>query len=171
MEKEPMTTGAIDPAAMAFDTLRLEVTTLRLAVQQLAAAPATIDIPDYTETLAEIRAANQALASHYRKLREAPALMVTPDHLAAQINAASAEARKAERQSLQNAENSFVAITRELTGFVESARTANRQNKWILGAFLLGIATCAAFVMMATRWNSTEQPATSEVRPAVQKLR
>jgi hypothetical protein len=171
MEKEPVTTGAVDPAAMAFDSLRCEVTTLRLAVQQLAAAPTTIDIPDYTETLAEIRGATQALASHYRNLREAPALMVTPDKLAAQINAASAAARASERQSLQNAENSFVAITRELTGFVESARTADRQNKWILGAFLLGIATCAAFVMMMTRWNGTEPPATTEVRQSVQKVR
>ncbi|MGJ3648740.1 hypothetical protein ACLB0R_09730 [Sphingomonas sp. GlSt437] len=170
MEKERVTTGTIDPAAMAFDTLRLEVTTLRLAVQQLAAAPTTIDIPDYTETLAEIRGATQALASHYRKLREAPALMVTPDQLAAQINAASATARASERQSLQNAENSFVAIARELTGFVESARTADRQNKWVLGAFLLGIATCAALVMIMTRWNSTELPATTEVRQTVQKL-
>ncbi|MBA4772158.1 MAG: hypothetical protein H2054_03490 [Sphingomonas sp.] len=171
MEKELVTTGAIDPAAMAFDTLRLEVTTLRLAVQQLAAAPTTIDIPDYTETLAEIRGATQALADHYCKLREAPALMVTPDKLAAQINAASAAARASERQSLQSAENSFVAITRELTGFVESARTADRQNKWILAAFLLGIATCAAFVMIVMRWDSTERPATTEVRQSVQKLR
>ena len=171
MEKELVTTGAIDPAAMAFDTLRLEVTTLRLAVQQLAAAPTTIDIPDYTETLAEIRGATQALADHYCKLREAPALMVTPDKLAAQINAASAAARASERQSLQSAENSFVAITRELTGFVESARTADRQNKWILAAFLLGIATCAAVVMIVMRWDSTERPATTEVRQSVQKLR
>jgi hypothetical protein len=171
MEKEPVSTGAIDPAAMAFDTLRCEVTTLRLAVQQLAAAPTTIEIPDYTETLAEIRGATQALASHYRKLREAPALMVTPDQLAAQINAASAAARASERQALQNAENSFAAITRELTGFVESARTADRQNRWLLGAFLLGIATCAAFVMMVTRWDSTERPAITEVRQAVQKPR
>lgn len=171
MEKEPVTTSAIDPAAMAFDTLRCEVTTLRLAVQQLAAAPTTIDIPDYTETLSEIRGATQALASHYRTLREAPALMVTPEKLAAQINAACAAARASERQSLQSAENNFVAITRELTGFVESARAADRQNKWILGAFLLGIATCAAFVMMMTRWDSTERPATTEVRPKVQKAR
>lgn len=171
MEQETTATGTSDPAAMAFDTLRCEVTTLRLAVQQLAAAPTTIDIPDYTETLTEIRVATQALAGHYRKLREAPALMVTPDQLAAQINAASVEARNGERQSLQSAENSFVAITRELNGFVESARTADRQNKWLLGAFLLGIATCAAFVMLVTRWESMEPPATKEARQSVQKMR
>lgn len=171
MEQELIETGTADPAATAFDRLRREVTTLRLAVEQLADAPTKIEIPDYTETLAEIRAATQALAAHYRKLREAPALSVTPDQLAAQINSASMEARKAESQSLQNAENSFITLGRELTGFVESARTADRQNKWLLGLFLLGIATCAAFVMLATGWNRAELPAKTEARSAVQNPR
>lgn len=133
MEQETVATATIDPAAMAFDLLRAEVLTLRLAVQQLAAAPGEIEIPDYTETLSEMRDAMVALEGHYQKLRDAPALSVTPNTLAAQINAASVEARKAESLSLQNAENSFFAITRELTGFVESARTADKQNKWMLG--------------------------------------
>lgn len=133
MEHEVTTAAMNDPAAMAFDTLRCEVTTLRLAVQQLAAAPTQIEIPDYTDTLTEIRGAMQALANHYRKLSGAPALSVTPDQLAAQIDAACEDARKAERQSLQSAESSFVNITRQLTGFVESARTADKQNKWMLG--------------------------------------
>lgn len=171
MEQEKVAAATIDPAAMAFDELRSEVLTLRLAIQRLAAAPSEIEIPDYTETLTEIRGAAVALVSHYKKLRDAPALSVTPDQLAAQINAASVEARKAERQSLQSAENSFVTITRELTGFVESARTADWQNKWLVGAFILGIATCAAFVILATRWNSTELPAPTEARQAVQKAR
>lgn len=169
MEQEKVAPATIDPAAMAFDELRSEVLTLRLAIQRLAAAPSEIEIPDYTETLTEIRGAAVTLVSNYKKMRDAPALSVTPDQLAAQINAASVEARKAERQSLQSAENSFVTITRELTGFVESARTADRQNKWLVGAYMLGIATCAAFVILVTRWNSTELPAPTEARQAVQK--
>lgn len=171
MEQEKVAAATIDPAAMAFDELRSEVLTLRLAIQRLAAAPSEIEIPDYTETLTEIRGATVALVSNYKKMRDAPALSVTPDQLAAQINAASVEARKAERQSLQNAENSFVTITRELTGFVESARTADQQNKWLVGAFMLGIATCAAFVILVTRWNTTELPAPTEARQTVQKAR
>ena len=171
MEQEKVVAANIDPAAMAFDELRSEVLTLRLAIQRLAAAPSEIEIPDYTETLTEIRGAAVGLVSHYKKLRDAPALSVTPDQLAAQINAASMEARKAERQSLQSAESSFVAIAHELTGFVESARVADRQNKWVVCAFLFGIATCAAFVMLVARWNSTELPATNEARPTVQKMR
>jgi hypothetical protein len=171
MENDKAATANIDPAAMAFDELRGEVLTLRLAVQRLAAAPSEIEIPDYTETLVEIRGAAVGLVSEYRKLRDAPALAVTPAQLAAQINAASVEARKAESLSLKNAENSFTNIARELTGFVESARSADRQNKWLVGAFLFGIATCAAFVMLATGWNRAQPPDNADARPTVQELR
>lgn len=133
MEHDSIEPDDDDPASKAFVRLRREVAMMRLAVEKLADEPAKIEIPDYTDTLTEIREAIQALAKHYRKLIDAPALSVTPDQLAAQINVASMDARKAERQSLQNAENSFVSVTRELTGFVESARTADKQNKWMLG--------------------------------------
>ena len=148
MEQDLIKPSAPHPATTAFDRLRREVTTLRLAVEQLAEAPTKIEIPDYTETLTEIRAATQALAASYRKLRDAPALAITPDHLATQISAASGQARKAERESLQNAERSFVALGRELTGFVESARTADRQNKWLVAMLALGIAIGAAAVKL-----------------------
>ncbi len=133
MEHDSIEPDDDDPASKAFVTLRREVAMMRLAVEKLADEPAKIEIPDYTDTLTEIREAIQALAKHYRKLIDAPALSITPDQLAAQINTASESSRKAECQSLQNAESSFVNITRELTGFVESARTADKQNKWMLG--------------------------------------
>jgi len=139
METDTTTSGMNDPAAMAFDELRSEVITLRLAIQRLAAAPSEIAIPDYTETLDEIRGAAAVLVSDYKKLRDAPALAVTPDTLATQINAASAQARKAEQQSLASAEEALRTVARELAAFVESARTANLQNKWILAMFALGI--------------------------------
>lgn len=72
--------------------------------------------------------------------------------LAAQINAASGEARKAETQSLKSAETSFITMARELTGFVESARTADRQNKWNLAlfalGFVLGVMVCWLFARL-----------------------
>lgn len=132
MEHDSIEPDNDDPASKAFVRLRREVAMMRLAVEKLADEPAKIEIPDYTDTLTEIREAMHALATHYRKLGNAPALSVTPDQLAAQINAACVDARRAEHQSLQSAENSFVNITRQLTGFVESARTVEKQNKWML---------------------------------------
>jgi hypothetical protein len=124
---------ANDPASKEFRRLKREIGLLRIAVETLVDEPAKLVIPDYTDTLSEIRETIQQMADDYEKLCDTPSLSVTPEQLAAKINAASTEARKVERQSLQNAENSFVNITRELSGFVESARTADKQNKWMLG--------------------------------------
>jgi hypothetical protein len=143
-------TPAPDPAAMAFDGLKAEVITLRLAVQQLSAIPMALDIPDYTDSLAEIRKGMMGLVSHYRELAKKPALAITPDELAAQINAASEKARAAERQSLESAEATFVSLARELTGFIQSAQSADRQVKWLIAMFVFGIAIGAGSVVLAT---------------------
>lgn len=139
MEQETVAAANIDPAAMAFDQLRSEVLTLRLAVQQLAAAPSEIEIPDYTETLAEIRKIAHSTAKSFMVMRDSPMLSATPDQLAVQIKAASSEARRAEQQSLASAEEALRGVASEIAGFVESARTADRQNKWNLAMLALGL--------------------------------
>ena len=139
MDNEVATPRKDDPATMAFDELRSEVITLRLAIQRLAAAPSEIEIPDYTETLAEIRKIAHSTAKSFMVMRDSPMLNATPDQLAAQIKAASSEARRAEQQSLASAEEALRAVARELARFVESARTADRQNKWNLAMLALGL--------------------------------
>ena len=140
MEQENVSAAIIDPAAIAFDLLRSEVLTLRLAVQRLAAVPSEIEIPDYTETLTEIRKIAHSTAKSFMVMRDSPMLSATPDKLAAQIKAASSEARRAEQQSLASAEEALGAVTKELARFVESARTADRQNKWNLAMLAFGLA-------------------------------
>jgi ferric-dicitrate binding protein FerR (iron transport regulator) len=140
MEQENIAAANIDPAAMAFDELRSEVLTLRLAIQRLAAAPSEIEIPDYTETLAEIRKIAHSTAKSFMVMRDSPMLNATPDQLAAQIKAASSEARRAEQQSLANAEEALRTVAKDLARLVESARTADRQNKWNLAMLALGLA-------------------------------
>jgi hypothetical protein len=139
MDNDVTTPGINDPAAMAFDELRSEVITLRLAVQRLAAAPSEIEIPDYTETLTEIRKIAHSTAKSFMVMRDSPMLSATPDQLAAQIKAASSEARRAEQQSLASAEEGLRTVARDLARFVESARTADRQNKWNLTMLALGL--------------------------------
>lgn len=171
MDNDVAKTRMDDPAAVAFDELRGEVLTLRIVIQRLAAAPSEIEIPDYTKTLTEIRGATVALVGHYKELRDAPALAVTPDKLAAQINAASVEARKAEQQSLQKAESSLVAVARELSGYLESARTAEQQNKWTVGGFVFGLAMGVCLAIVGMEWIGAEPPEKAEARQAVQKVR
>ena len=140
MDNEVTTPRKEDPATMAFDELRSEVLTLRLAIQRLAAAPSEIEIPDYTETLTEIRKIAHSTAKSFMVMRDSPMLSATPDQLAAQIKAASSEARRAEQRSLASAEEALRTVAREIARFVESARNADRQNRWNLAMLALGLA-------------------------------
>lgn len=132
MEHDMMTTGSSDPAATAFDRLRREVTTLRLAVEQLADGPGKIEIPDYTETLTQISGGIATTHKALRTLAERPAIALTPDALAQQIAAAGLAARQTEEAALTGATGTFVKLAGELTGLVDSARLASIQNLRLL---------------------------------------
>lgn len=141
MEQEVVAKNANDPAAMAFDTLRCEVITLRLAIQQLAAAPHEIIIPDYTDTLAEMAGDIADAAKTLASLRSSPALALSPQALAQQIAAAGAEARTIEQDALRTASSALNHSAAELRGWVDAARLASVQNMRLMqtaGAACLG---------------------------------
>jgi Family of unknown function (DUF6118) len=138
METDLMDTGS-DTAGKAFDKLRRELTTMRLAIEKLADEPTKIVIPDYTETLVEMTANVNAVAGRLKALRQAPALELTPESFAKQIADAGAVARSAEQATFASATSKLVAATRELLPYVESARTERIQNFWLAGAMGLGL--------------------------------
>jgi Family of unknown function (DUF6118) len=143
MEQEVVAKNANDPAAIAFDTLRCEVITLRLAIQQLAAAPHEIVIPDYTDTLAEMAVDIADTAKTLAALRSSPALELSPEVLARQVAAAGAEARTIEQDALRTASSALNHSAAELRGWVNTARLATVQNMRLMqtagAAFLGGI--------------------------------
>lgn len=141
MEHEVVAKNANDPAAMAFDTLRCEVITLRLAIQQLAAAPHEIVIPNYTDTLAEMAGDIADVAKALTALRSSPALELSPEALARQVAAAGAEARTIEQTALHTASSALNHAAAELRGWVDTARLASVQNMRLMqtaGAGCLG---------------------------------
>jgi hypothetical protein len=155
MEKETQTPDAreraLDPAAQAFDELRGEVTMMRITMQQLVAVPMNIDIPNYTDTLALIRAENKALAAQYKELRHAPALALAPDQLGKQIAAAGASARQAEQAALSKATSDNGVLSRELSRYLEQAKTAHEQWKWLL--WTGGLSFVAGVLLTASIWS------------------
>ena len=134
MEHELIETGTADPAATAFDRLRREVTTLRLAVEQLADAPTKVEVPDYANTLGQMASGIAETANGLKALRSSPALALTPDELARQIAHAGAEARKAEQQTLHQASSALGGAAGDLRGWVDTARLASVQNLRLLQA-------------------------------------
>jgi hypothetical protein len=140
-----------DPAALAFDQLARQVGFLRVGIEHLVARSSKIDIPDYTDTLAELREGMVGLVTHYRELNKRPALALTPDQLAEQIATAGADARKAEQVALSKATSDNAALSRELSRYLEQARTAQEQWKWIV--WTAGLSFVAGLVLMGSIWS------------------
>lgn len=138
MEQEDIELSNDDPAAEAFTKLRREVGLMRLAVEKLADEPAKIEIPDYSVTLQEMTKQIANLATSLRSMRDSPALELTPDDIAGQIRAARHEAQATNRAAFDKVVAALDSTSRNLGVYLESARTANQQNKWMLGFGCLG---------------------------------
>jgi len=133
-------TAPVDEAAAAFEELRQEIALMRRAVAGLSAEHAAIEVPDYSQTLGRMAAALNAILKTNKGLAEAPALRMTAQNWAEEIAAASRTARQADREALNQARVGFDEITRGLTASFASARTADAQFNWVLGAAGGGLA-------------------------------
>lgn len=152
METDTSRADNIDEAAKAFGKLRREVTTMRLAIEQLVDEPNRIEIPDYSETLSGMAAHMTSMTRAIRAMQESPALELTPDEIARQIIAARQETRAAERSSLDQAVAGLDKAAGNIGVYVESARSADRQNKWVLGFGGLGFAMGMVVTMTVQMW-------------------
>jgi Family of unknown function (DUF6118) len=128
MEQELIDASANDPASKAFDRLRREVNTLRLAVEHLADAPGKIEIPDYTATLEKLARATQANTAHIESMSDRPGLQMTPESLSNAIIKAGATARAADHAALVNATIAFQSSEQSITKSLSFARTAVEQD-------------------------------------------
>src|SRR3546814_21025312 len=75
-----------DPQA-AFEQLRGEVALLRLAVEGLARARESIEIPDYQPTLANTEKLLLALTQRVDVIAKSPAMKLTPERMEERVNA------------------------------------------------------------------------------------
>jgi hypothetical protein len=133
----------IDPAALAFEELRQEVALARRAVAGLAAERATIEIPDYSETLGKITQSSAVTAKNIRTLAERPILHATVHDWADAIAQANTPARQADRDALTSLHKQLDQVADNMVASLRKGRTADAQRRWLLwtsgGALLTGI--------------------------------
>ena len=147
-----------DPAE-AFDRLRAviegqdrELALLRRAVEGLAAERAHIDVPDYSETLGRMQQGVDATAERIAVINDvivrSSALAITPEQMAQRIAAAGNAARREDQAALATVRKGLEDVTRQLHGYVVSARTGDEQNRWLawtaFAGVIVGIALWAA---------------------------
>jgi hypothetical protein len=127
-------------AAEAFEAMRGELALLRRAVEGLAAERMEVPVPpDYSETLGLIANNITAAAQRVDMLVKSPMLAMTPEQLAGRITAAASMARQEDRQTIATARTGLEDVTRQLHGYVISARRGDEQNRWLAVAGVVGM--------------------------------
>ncbi|HEY1613988.1 MAG TPA: DUF6118 family protein [Rhizomicrobium sp.] len=134
-EPEP----SADPAALAFEALREEVALMRRALAGLAAERASIEIPDYSETLAQIQQASVFSARKLKAIAELPILQATASDWARTIEQTGGPARREDREALAKIYAQLQAVARDMGATLRSVRTAGVQRQWLLCTFSGGV--------------------------------
>jgi hypothetical protein len=160
-------------AAEAFEHLTEEVTVLHHTVEELVDAIQLKESPDYSSTLGKIAQDLGSIRERLEQIEHHPALRVPPAQFCEAVARAASGAMQEAANQLEQARRDSVLTTRDLTGIIGSARTQDRQRKWVMitAAIALGAGLIvspflgrllpfgldgrmAATIMGADRWNA-----------------
>ena len=125
-----------DPAAAAFEALRGEVAQLR---ESLEALPTTFKVkapPDYAPTLGAIAKSLAATEAH-------PAMRLTPQSHATQMQAATEALRSRVEDDLRRAVTAIAHASSDINRFAGDLRTRHEQRRWLIVAGAGGMAAGA----------------------------
>jgi hypothetical protein len=128
-----------DPAEAAFARVQGEVALLRRAIEAMSAERAAQEIPDYGATLGQIAADLAETMTAVGAMAESPAMRMTPKVLIAEIDAVAANTQRVDRANLAAASAALTKATRDLGGWVDSAREASVQNLRLVQVGLAGL--------------------------------
>jgi len=139
-----------DPATKAFDRLRGEVALLTLAMKGLAAERGSIEIPDYSETLAQITTAVASVDDRLVTLSKRPAFGLSPQGFSQEIIAASQDIRREDRQTIAEGRQALQQVAQNLIASMKSAREEAKQLELLVwtgsGCFAVGIVIGASLI-------------------------
>lgn len=129
-----------ETAAQAFARLDGRIAIMARAVEHLAAERANIDIPDYSATLGQMNSRMAAVAQSLAAIAEKPAMQLTPERLAARMDAAAKQSRATDSAALLEAREGHqeaARTIRSLVGVVRSVHEQRRHLLWAAGSGLL----------------------------------
>lgn len=129
-----------DPAAEAFARLEGEMALMRRAVEHLAAERADIVIPDYGTTLGEMAGRLGEMSLSLFAIASKPVMQMTPEDMAARMQAAATQARRDDHIALADAQRQHVEAVRTLRAFAGDVASFNEQRrrlKWAASSGLL----------------------------------
>lgn len=132
----------------AFDRLSGRIHTLTAAFDRFGLRQDELVGRDYSEDLARIDQTWKKAREAFQNLAARPAMTLTPEAIAEQIEMAGRRVREADHGRWQSAQNQLEAVARSLEMRLGAARTRDEQNRWVgVGA---GIAAILAFIAGCT---------------------
>lgn len=152
--------SAADDIALdeAFDKLSRRISTLTNAFDKFSDRQEQLVGRDYSDDLAKINQSWEKAREAFQNLADRPALALTPDRIAEQIEIAGRRVRSEDHAKWQSAQNQLGEVARSLERRLGAARMRDEQNKWVgIGA---GIAAILAFIA-----GCTAPPAVSRMAP------
>lgn len=126
-----------DPAARAFEDLCAEMMVLRRSVEALPQAWRDNRPPDYTEDLARIVKAMNAVGARMEAIETNPTLKMTPQAYGQGIRQAGLSASQEMQAAFQRAMNEVREERQALASIIGQSRHQERQSWWLLCVGLL----------------------------------
>ncbi|MEI9852029.1 MAG: DUF6118 family protein [Sphingomonas sp.] len=137
--------GEIDDPEVAFEAMSRRLAGLTAAVEGFAARQQELHARDYGPDLAKIHERWGKVVDAFIFLAAKPGVALTPELLAPQIVEAGVRVRAADHQAWSNANRELGTAIESLNGLVASARTAEAQKLWVIGAATAALIVGFAF--------------------------
>jgi hypothetical protein len=154
-DSEPDLTPDEIPIEQALEAVARRLAGVTAAVDGFAERQQDLLGRDYSEDLALIHQSCEDLRETIDALAQKPALVLTPEMIGRQIEAAGQQVRKDTDAAMAAAHNNFRNAIRALAEMTGSVRTVRQQNQWLSGvaglALVLG-ALGGAIILPAIDW-------------------
>jgi len=128
-----------DQTVQAFNEMSRKLAGLTAAVDGFAARQQELHARDYGPDLEKIRDSYEKVCGAIDVLAKRPAMTLTPQDVARQVEAAGAQARADDHRAWIGASQTLASTVQELKVMVASAHSAETQRLWIAGAAALAL--------------------------------
>ncbi|SFK37493.1 hypothetical protein SAMN03159338_4071 [Sphingomonas sp. NFR04] len=162
-----------DQTVQAFNDMSRKLAGLTAAIDGFAARQQELHARDYGPDLEKIRDGYDKVCGAINILAKRPAMTLTPQDVAKQIEAAGTQGRADDHRAWTGASHALAGTLQELKGMVASAHSAETQQLWIAGAaalaLLVGFASGAAVPTVIAQlapesWHRPEERAAAILR-------
>ncbi|MDE8652557.1 DUF6118 family protein [Novosphingobium album (ex Liu et al. 2023)] len=131
-QSEP-TAEPVDPTEAAFEAMTTKLAGLTAAIDGFAARQQELHARDYTTDLAKVQEACAKTHEAIHILAKRPAMALTPQAMAKELQMAAVSVREADHRVLAGAERDLRSAIGTITSVVASALTARQQKQWAAG--------------------------------------